>query len=282
MSRYGGQSAYAYTRLLPPRSSPPIPGFGLFHGEASSACNSNLTLIVTEHTLAAQVDKLTRGAMAVYGYVRVSTARQASEGESLDVQGRQIEGYAHMMALDVTEVFVEEGVSGSKPLAERPEGARLLAALKPGDTVIAAKLDRLFRSALDALQMVEHLNEMEVSLRLLDLGGGDDIASNGMSKLFLTIAAAFAEAERDRIRERITGVKADQRARGRYLGGRVPFGFTVGDDGQLIEDPHQQAAIKKAKRLKEKGRSLRSIAAQLQVDGFKLSHEGVKGILATR
>ena len=40
-----------------------------------------------------------------------------------------------------------------------------------------------------------------VKLHLLDLGG--DIAGNGISKLFLTIAAAFAEAERDRIRERI-------------------------------------------------------------------------------
>ena len=49
-------------------------------------------------------------------------------------------------------------------------------------------------------------------LHLLDLGG--DIAGNGLSKLFLTIAAAFAEAERDRIRERIGQVKADQAARG--------------------------------------------------------------------
>ena len=40
--------------------------------------------------------------MAIYGYCRVSTARQANEGESLDVQRRQIEGYAHMhgLALD--------------------------------------------------------------------------------------------------------------------------------------------------------------------------------------
>jgi putative DNA-invertase from lambdoid prophage Rac len=61
-----------------------------------------------------------------------------------------------------------------------------------------------------------------VKLHLLDLGG--DIAGNGLSKLFLTTAAAFAEAERDRIRERIGQVKADQKARGRYLGGSIPFG----------------------------------------------------------
>ena len=45
------------------------------------------------------------------------------------------------------------------------------------------------------------------------------------SSTFRRLAAAFAEAERDRIRERIGQVKADQKARGRYLGGKVPFGF---------------------------------------------------------
>jgi putative DNA-invertase from lambdoid prophage Rac len=136
---------------------------------------------------------------------------------------------------------VEEGVSGSVPVAERPAGGPLFARLRKGDVVIAPKLDRVFRSALDALQVVEQLKSRGVALHLLDLGG--DISGNGLSKLFLTIAAAFAEAERDRIRERIGQVKADQKARGRYLGGKVPFGFRVGDDGELVEIAEQQAAF---------------------------------------
>jgi DNA invertase Pin-like site-specific DNA recombinase len=66
---------------------------------------------------------------------------------------------------------------------------------------------------LDALKVVESLKGRGVKLHLLDLGG--DIAGNGISKLFLTIAAAFAEAERDRIRGRIGQAKADQKSRGR-------------------------------------------------------------------
>lgn len=89
--------------------------------------------------------------MAVYGYVRVSTAHQADQGESLDVQRRQIGGYAQVLGVAVDRTFVEHGVSGSGPFAERPEGAKLLATVRAGDTVIAAKLDRAFRSALDAL-----------------------------------------------------------------------------------------------------------------------------------
>ena len=98
--------------------------------------------------------------MAVYAYSRVSTAAQADEGESLDVQGRQIDGYAMQHDLRVEAHFVERGVSGSLPLAERPQGERLLACLKPGDVVITAKLDRMFRSALDALDVLGQLKAL--------------------------------------------------------------------------------------------------------------------------
>src|SRR3984885_386763 len=118
-----------------------------------------------------QADKLTECKMAIYGYCRVSTVRQAAEGESLDVQRRQIEGYAHMHGLTLTGVVVEEGVSGSVPVAERAAAGPLFAKLTKGDVVIAPKLDRLFRSALDALKVVEDLKARRVALHLLDLGG---------------------------------------------------------------------------------------------------------------
>ena len=74
-------------------------------------------------------------------------------------------------------------------------------------------------------------------------------------------------------------VKADQRARGRYLGGIVPFGYAVGAEGALEARPDQQAAIARIRELRRAGGSLRSIAAQMRLEGRVLSHEGVKGIL---
>ena len=62
-----------------------------------------------------------------------------------------------------------------------------------------------------------------MSAHMIDLGG--NVTANGISKLAFTILSAVAEAERDRIRERISTVKADQKARGRYLGGKVPYGY---------------------------------------------------------
>ena len=162
----------------------------------------------------------------MFGYARVSTTMQADEGESLAVQQRQIEGYAMQHGLVVEKTFIERGVSGSKPLDERPEGGALICELRKGDVVITPKLDRMFRSALDALGVLKDLKDHGIALHMIDLGG--DTTTNGVSKLVFTILSAVAEAERDRTRERITEVKRDQKQRGRYLGGLVPFGFRRG------------------------------------------------------
>jgi len=151
--------------------------------------------------------------------------RQADEGESLGAQERQIGGYALMQGLTVARSFVERGVSGSTPLEDRPQGKALLDALRSGDVVITSKLDRMFRSALDALKVLGGFKDRDIALHMIDLGG--DVTGNGVSKLVFTILSAVAEAERDRIRERISLVKADQKARGHYLGGKLPYGFKL-------------------------------------------------------
>lgn len=210
--------------------------------------------------------------MAVYGYARVSTARQADEGESLEVQERTVAGYALMHGMAVDRMFVERGVSGSVPLGERPQGAALLQTLRPGDVVVIAKLDRAFRSALDALAVLEDLKGRKVSLHIIDLGG--DVTGNGISKLVFTILSAVAEAERDRIRERVQTVKADQKARGRYLGGKIPFGYRVEPDergGVLVPVEAEQEILRAIGGLRREGRPLRAIQAALAERGTRLS-----------
>ncbi len=214
--------------------------------------------------------------MAAYGYARVSTTRQAEEGESLDVQQRTLTGYAMMHGIKLDRTFVERGVSGSVPLGDRPEGATLLAGLRPGDVVVTAKLDRMFRSALDALDVIAKLKARTIGLHMIDLGG--DVTGNGISKLVVTILAAVAEAERERTRERVAQVKADQRERGRYLGGKVPFGFRV-DGAALVPDEAQQGAIRQAQALRAEGRTLRAIQAALRDAGQVLSLDALHRVL---
>jgi putative DNA-invertase from lambdoid prophage Rac len=197
----------------------------------------------------------------VFGYVRVSTAEQANAGLSLETQQQQITGYAMMKGWPVAEFFVEAGVSGSVPLAERPEGERLLATLQPGDTVITAKLDRAFRSAADALGTLEQLKEDKIGLHMIDLGG--DVTGNGISKLVFTILSAVAENERDRIRERVREAKRHRVAHQLFNGGKRPFGFDIVQDGEikrLVPNAHEQAALACGKALRDAGKTYRDIA----------------------
>lgn len=215
--------------------------------------------------------------MRVYGYTRVSTVAQSEEGVSLEAQHRQIEGYAMMHGLVLSEVFVERGVSGWKPLVNRPEGSRLTATLRAGDVVLCPKLDRMFRSARDALVVSDDLKKQKVRLHLLDLGG--DVTGNGVSKMFFTIVAAFAEFERDRIVERIIDTKASEKMKGRYLGGSRPFGFYVDEEGFLVRDEDEQIIVRKILSLRGSGKSLRVIAKAVSTCQRKVSHMLVRRII---
>src|SRR5262249_28883202 len=80
----------------------------------------------------------------------------------------------------------------------RPTGGRPVARQAPTrDIVISPKLDRCFRSSLDALQTIEELKRRHVSLWLLDPGG--DVSGNGISEMMLTVLSAVAQFERVRI-----------------------------------------------------------------------------------
>jgi putative DNA-invertase from lambdoid prophage Rac len=209
----------------------------------------------------------------VYGYARVSTDRQI-EGTSIDEQKRRIHGAAAMLGIGDPTIFSDQGVSGSIALGSRPQGQQLLAALQPGDTVIAAKLDRMFRDTTDALVQARALREIGVNLVLLDLGTDSVTAANGSGtgKLLFTCMAAFADFDRDRIRERSLEAKAALRARGLFAGGTPPYGFRVVKEGRfsrLVPDEHEQTVIKTARLLWDQGRPMKQILAALEARGFR-------------
>ena len=217
----------------------------------------------------------------VFGYCRVSTVEQSSEGVSLDEQQRRITGRALEIGVELTRIFVEEGVSGSTPLYRRPQGEKLLAAVRPGDTVIAAKLDRVFRSALDALQVIEDFRRRSIRLILLDIG---DVSGNGVSQLVITIMSAVAEFERKRISERVKDSKAQLRHEGRHQGGSRPFGWQFGPKmnghdkaRELIPDAAEQAAIAEILKLRKRGQTLMAIRDAMRARGFVISHQLVAG-----
>lgn len=153
--------------------------------------------------------------MAVYGYVRVSTVEQNPE--------RQL---AKMRSLGVDGVFVDR--ASGKDL-DRPEYARMLAALEPGDTVLLDSLDRLGRS-YDAVtvEWKRLAREEGVDLAVLDLDFFDsrkfrEMGDIGrvMEDMLLSMLAYVADTERKKILRRTAEGIAVAKAAGRYRG-RAP------------------------------------------------------------
>jgi DNA invertase Pin-like site-specific DNA recombinase len=114
-----------------------------------------------------------------------------------------------------------------------------------GDTIVAAKLDRMFRSASDAINMVEIFREKGIKLVLFDLGS-EPVAESALGQCFFTITAAIAQMERTIIRERMTSGKKAKKANGGHIGGKTPYGYRkvgIGRQARLEAKEDEQKVI---------------------------------------
>lgn len=188
----------------------------------------------------------------ILSYCRVSTSEQAADdATSLSEQERKNKAVAKLRSAGSFDFanYVDKGVPGSIPLHKRPAGKRLLEDAQAGDTIVATKLDRLFRSAVDALQTLDKLRERKIDVILVDIGV-EPLATSGVAKLFLTMLAAFAEFERTRIAERVTEGKRAKKDKGGHTGGEAPYGYRIvghGRESKLEVNPEEQELIRVAK-----------------------------------
>lgn len=110
-------------------------------------------------------------------------------------------------------IFLERA-SGAK--AGRPELEKLLSALRDGDEVVVAKLDRISRSTRHLIELAERFDEMGVDF--ISLNDSID-TTTPMGRFFFRVMASIAELERDMIVERTRDGLSAARARG-HSGGR--------------------------------------------------------------
>jgi site-specific DNA recombinase len=218
-------------------------------------------------------------AAVAVGYVRVSTEEQAREGVSLDAQTEKLRAYCTLHGLTLATIYRDEGVSAGKPLTERPEGAKLLAAIGSGEAthVVALKLDRLFRDAVDCLQTARQWDANGIAMHLIDLGGQTVNTASAMGRFFLTVMAGAAEMERNLIRERTRTALAHKRSRGDRLG-TTPLGFHTPAPGQSMERNDVELETVRlilTARRRRKPVPFRQIAAQLAAGGHQTKRGGV-------
>ncbi len=110
-----------------------------------------------------------------------------------------------------------EKVSTRKVAAER-QGLTALDYLRPGDTLVVWKLDRLGRSVKEVLTIADDLHARGIGVRILTGKLSGSYSPTGEGKFFFTMMAAFAELERDIIHERTMVGLAAARAQGKAVG----------------------------------------------------------------
>ena len=143
---------------------------------------------------------------ALVGYARTSTVEQEA---GLEAQ------VAELQAAGCTRIFAEQVSSVD---AVRPELKAALEYLRDGDEFICTRPDRLARSTVDLLRLVEDLTKRGVIVKLLSMNIDTSTATG---KLFLTLMAGIATFERELMLERQRAGIAKAKAAGKYRG-RAP------------------------------------------------------------
>ena len=136
----------------------------------------------------------------IYGYARVSTNGQAHEGNSLDAQVLALRNAGAVKIF--SDVF-----SGTKN--SRPQLDKLLKVIQSGDTLIITKLDRIARSLIQGIQLLESLSDKGVIIDVLNMG---IIDNSPTGRLIRNIMLCFSEFERDMILQRTMEGKASSKS----------------------------------------------------------------------
>ena len=142
-------------------------------------------------------------ASKVFGYARVSTDEQNAD---MQVDALKNAG------VPSENIFIDHYTGKTM---DRPEWQRLYDQLRDGDTLVIWKLDRLGRSTVNLLMILDELQKKNVGFRSLT-EGFDTTTSQG--KLFASIFAAFAEYERNIIVERTKEGLASAKKKGSTFG----------------------------------------------------------------
>jgi site-specific DNA recombinase len=163
-----------------------------------------------------------RGTFAVGLYIRVSTDRQAKEGDSLEEQESELKKFCDFRGFQIHQIYIERGKSGGN--TNRPEYQKLVKDIeaKKINAIIVKKLDRLSRSLLDFEQLMTRLQANEVEF--ISLRESFD-TTTAMGKAMLRVALVFAQLEREQTAERITDVMQYRASLGLHNGGHPPFGY---------------------------------------------------------
>lgn len=180
-------------------------------------------------------------------YIRVSSTRQAVEGDSLEAQQNDSrKGIEYREAIGNWKVanvdyYIDAGRSAKDQ--NRPELQRLKADIVAGnvDVVLVVKLDRLTRSLFDFVELWALFAKHDIRLVCLR---EDFDTSSAMGEAMIKLTMFFAELERQLTAERTIATMEDRTERGLWNGGYIHgYKSDPDDPGKLVVDPDGQPSF---------------------------------------
>ena len=205
-------------------------------------------------------------------YIRVSTDAQREEGYSIDAQKEMLTAYCVSKGIKKYEYYIDGGFSGSN--IDRPELKRLIEDVKNGkiDCVLVYKLDRLSRSQKDTLYLIEDVFNPH-NVDFISLNESMD-TSTPLGRLMLGILSAFAQLERENIKERTSMGMKERVKEGYWMGGgRVPFGYDYDQSRGILVPNSDAETVRRIYELYLDGYSLNAIARMLGLRYEKLARQ---------
>lgn len=187
--------------------------------------------------------------MECVAYMRVSTEKQAEEGNGLESQKRDIENYCRRNELIVTDWYIDDGYTGAN--MNRPELQRLISdcGKKKVKCVVAFKLDRISRSMIDGLYMIERIFQPNnVIFKCVH----DSVSYNSpMEQAYTQMMAVFSQLDKNTMMLRMRGGMLERVKQGYWMGGgNLPYCYSYSKEkGILIPIPERAEQAKKALEL---------------------------------
>lgn len=192
-------------------------------------------------------------------YIRVSTDAQREEGYSIEAQKEMLTAYLVSKRIKNYEYYIDGGFSGSN--IDRPALKRLIDDIKDKkiSMVLVYKLDRLSRSQKDTLYLIEDIFNPN-GVDFISLNESMD-TSTPLGRLMLGILSAFAQLERENIRERTRmGMKERVKAGLWPGGGKIPFGYDYSPEKGILIQNKDAETVKRIYELYLEGFSPAQIA----------------------
>lgn len=198
----------------------------------------------------------------IRAYYRVSTRKQAREGNGIEAQQKSVKSFCKNVFPDLKIVdYIDDGISGVVPFEEREAGKRLMNDIRQGDYVISKDPSRFGRKCLICVNLIE-LVEGKGGIIANSLSG--NIVNDPDSKFMFHLFSALAEKDYTMLVTNMEQGKKVKAEKGGNVGGGVPFYMESSKDGE-----HYTPTIKGMTTLGlmidmfEKGKSGKEIAQSL-------------------